>query len=707
MRQSPCGGPQHRVLRPLGSFVMCVQLGSKQASSPFLKKRTKKLLRPVGGSAAKIGLAVLLLPTAALAQANPDGQENITVTATRVPTPVTNLAAGVTVIDRKTIEERGYVTLVDALAAVPGLRVVQSGGPGSQTSVFIRGANSNHVLVLRDGIPINDPSDPGGAFNFGVDLLDDVERIEVVRGALSSLYGTGAIGGVINLITRRGHGAPHGHITLAAGAPTQGLAQADLSGGYGIYDYAASVEGFSTRGFDQTPQRETPIYTGEVDGDRSKQAQIELGATPFEDTRFSVLVRARDAKYGFDEEDFDAGNATGYDASLFGRLGVTTRLLGGAWDSSLYLTGLQNDRESVVTFRPQDPSEAQEDDRYHGRRADVQWNNTIRLPDYRYLTANSVTFGYEHQADRLDSKNNDFFFRSPGDIGAVTAHADSDGGYVGLQSTVLSRLALTGQLREDATSIAGDAFTYRVGGALDVPELLSHIKASYGTSFRAPALNDRYGMDYFGFGTFYFGNPNLKPERGAGYEAGITTDLPASVPGHASISATYFHNRITDLLELEPIPGSFNYTTENIQRARTEGVEATLTLHLARWLQGDLTYTYTDARNLASGALLLRRPYNQGSANLRISPIPALIVAPELVYTGSSLDALINDDGSFPLSPGLTKQGTIFNLNVTYTISPHIQLFAWGKNLAGSRFEPANGYQTPGASFLAGTRLGF
>ena len=655
----------------------------------------------------KTFLAFLLFPVAVTAQTNPDSPENLTVTATRVPTQVQNLAAGVTVIDRKTIEERGYVTLVDALGAVPGVRVVQSGGPGAQTSVFIRGTNSNHVLVLRDGIPINDPSDPGGAFNFGIDTLEDVERIEVVRGAMSSLYGSGAIGGVINLITRHGSGSPHGHLLLAGGSPSQLLAQGDVAGGFGIYDYAANVEGFSTRGFDQTPQRQTPIYTGEVDGDRSKQAQLELGATPFQDTRFSLLLRARDAKYGFDEPDFDAGNATGYDASLFGRIGVTTKLLDRAWDSSLFLTGLQNDRESVVRFDPKDIfNEEQAFDRYHGRRANVQWNNTVHMPDRAAFIASAITFGYEHAADRLDSKNDDAFFGSPGEEGAVRAHADSEAGYLGLQTTALSRLALTGQLREDATTIAGDAFTYRVGGVLDVAELLSHIKASYGTSFRAPALNDRYGKD-FSFGGFYFGNPSLKPERGQGYEAGITTDLPSVVPGHVSVSATWFHDRITDLIELAEIPGSFNSTVENVARARTQGVEATLTLHVQNWLQADLTYTYTDARNTGSGALLVRRPYNQGSANLRISPIAALIVAPQLVYVGSSQDFLVNDDGSFPLAPGLTKQGTIFNLNVTYKLAPHVELFAWGKNLNNSHFEPANGYQTSGASFLAGTRVGF
>jgi vitamin B12 transporter len=653
-------------------------------------------------------IAVLTaLPYAAFAQLNPDSPENITVTATRTPSEVVNLAAGVTVIDRATIESRGYVSLVDALSAVPGLRVAQAGGAGAQSSVFIRGTNSNHVLVLRDGVPINDPSDPGGAFNFGVDTLEDVERIEIVRGPLSSLYGSGAIGGVINIITRRGKGAPHGHITLAGGNTSQGLARGDVSGGMGIYDYAASLEAYSTRGFDQTPQRETAIYTGEPDGDRSKQAEVTLGVTPLPDTRFLILLRAGDAKYGYDEPDFDAGNATGYDASLFGRLGATSKFLDGAWDTSVYLSGLQHDREYTVRYEPTDPNQAQSDDRYHGQRVDLQWNNTIRLPDYGAFAATAATFGYEHINDREDTKNDDYAFGAPDDLSAVKASAVADAFYAGLQTTALQRLAITGQIREDLTSIAGDAFTWRVGGVFDVPELLSRIKASYGTSFRAPALNDRYGSDNYGFGYGFIGNPDVRPERGRGYEAGITTDLPPTRFGTFCVSAEYFHNDISDLIEDELLPNGFDYTPVNIARARTEGLETTITLRAASWLQADVTYTYTDARDLGAGQLLLRRPYNQGSADMRLSPISALTVTPELLYTGSFQDYLTSDTGAEGFTPGLSPNGFIFNLNVSYQLTPAIQLFAWGKNLANSRFEPVNGYQAPGASFLAGTRVGF
>ena len=646
------------------------------------------------------------LPCAAIAQANPDSPENVIVTATRVPTTVENLPAGVTVIDRKTIEERGYVSLVDGLSAVPGLRVAQSGGPGGQTSVFIRGTNSNHVLVLRDGVPINDPGDPGGAFNFGVDTLADVERIEVVRGPMSSLYGTGAIGGVINLITRHGAGAPHGHVTLAGGAPRAVLAQGDVAGGFGIYDYAASVQGLSERGFDQTPHREAAIYTGEVDGDRSKLAQVELGATPFADTRVSVLLRARDAKYGYDEVGpvlaYDGGNATGYDASLFGRLGVSSKLLNGAWDTSLYLTHVQDDRRYTTTLDAQDPNQITDDSRYHSRRTDAQWNNTVHLPDYSALTASSVTFGYEHQSDQSDTKTNTVYGDYP-DSSSVHAHDDTDSGFFGAQATMFKRLALTGQLREDATTIAGDAFTWRVGGVLDVPETLSHLKASYGTSFRAPALYDRYGIDSFG----YVGNPNLRPERAQGWEAGIVTDLPFNANDNASLGATYFNNHIHDLIEVAYAADFLSSSPVNIDRARAEGVEATLTLRASPWVQADLTYTHTDTRNLSTRAPLLRRPQNQASGNLRIVPSPSVVITPELLYTSHFQDYLTSDAGVPGLTPGLSPSGLIVNFNVTWQATPAVQLFTWGKNLNNAHFEPVNGYQTPGASFLAGARLGF
>ncbi len=650
---------------------------------------------------------LLLFPAKLLAQpASPEAapaSEQVVVTATGVPTPAREIAAGVTVIDRAVIERRGYTDLVQALSAVPGLRVAQSGGPGSQASVFIRGTNSNHVLVLRDGVPINDPADPGGAFNFGDDTLNDIERIEVIRGPMSGLYGSGAIGGVINLITRKAAGPLHGEVTLAGGSQNTGLARANISGGSGIWDVRATAEGFSTQGFDQTPGRES-VSMGESDGAREKLGTIELGVTPVDGTRVSLALRGRDEKYGYDEAGlvtYDGGNASGYDASVNGRLGFVSHLFDDLWTTSLTLARIIDDRHYTVTADPLDPNNDGEDDTYHGRRNTVDWSNTVRLPSLWHVDGAALTFGYQHVNDNASTNLNDSFGGYPY-ASQTRAHDDTDAGFAGLQGRVFGRLTLDGQLREDATTIAGDAFTWRTGGVFDISEIATRLRASYGTSFRAPSLYDRYGVDDAG----YVGNPNLRPEHAQGWEAGVSTDLKLPTEaGTATASVTYFDNRIHDLIEVNF--DAFPYMPENIDQARTKGVEATLSWRSGAWLSGDVGYTYTDARNLRTGALLLRRPENAGFADLRLNPWPAFTIAPALTYTGRFSDYLTNDMGEATYSPALARSGLIVNLNLTWQATPRLAVFIWGKNLGGSTFEPVSGYVTPGTSALIGTKVSF
>ena len=169
-----------------------------------------------------LALLALAFCTPALADEPDESLPQVVVTATRVPTPDTDIPAGVTVIDRQTIEERGYNTLVDALQAVPGLRVSPSGGPGGKASVFIRGTNSDHVLVLRDGMPINDASGPGGAFNFGVGYAGRYRAHRDHSRSDGGVVRLGAIGGVINLISRRGtEPGVHWEGDLSGGYPAQ------------------------------------------------------------------------------------------------------------------------------------------------------------------------------------------------------------------------------------------------------------------------------------------------------------------------------------------------------------------------------------------------------------------------------------------------------------------------------------------------------
>ena len=639
------------------------------------------------------------LATHAQTEAPPDAPETLTVTATRIPTPLGLVPAGATTITRAIIEQRGYTTLTEALASVPGLRIVQSGGPGGNASVFIRGTNSNHVLVLRDGVRINDPSDSGNAFNFGVDTLQDIERIEIVRGPMSGVYGSGAIGGVINLISRQGRGALHGEGEVAGGPPGTVLGRAAVSGASGIFDYAANVEGRSDRGSDVTPRRER-IYTGERDGFRTQLAEINLGVTPVAGTRIGLLLRGRRSVFGYDDvggfPGSDNGNRTGRDNQFYGRLGVTSALLDGRWQTSLTLGRLQTDRRFTVVPGVGDSGDG--DSRYNGGRTNLQFNNTVTLPDIGPLTKAAATFGYEHVADearvRANSNFSGFLFSQ-----SARASANQNAGYAGLQGRLFGRLTLTGNVRAETNTLTKDAATYRVGGAFAVPEVFSTIKASYGTAFRAPSLFDRYGVDSFG----YIGNPNLKPESSRGFEAGFTTDLPLFQPEGLSFGVTYFDNRIRNLIQGVFAPVS---TVINVARATTRGVESSVTLRPAEWVEATLTYTYTDTRNLATNARLLRRPLNAGSAVLRVKPLPGLTIAPEVVYTGAFQDFLV-DDGGFGRAVGRAKSGVIGNLNVTYDVLPAITVYAYARNIGGSRFEPASGFATPGPSVLFGTKARF
>jgi vitamin B12 transporter len=637
----------------------------------------------------RLGLIASLFPVLAYA----DNVPEITVTATRISSLLPDVPAGVTIITAQDMAARGETTLTQALAAVPGLNVVQSGGAGGQASVFIRGTNSEDVLVLLDGVPLNDPSDPNGAFNFGEDILSDIERIEVVRGPMSGLYGSGAIGGVINLITKQGAGAPKAEIEGAGGWPAQGLGNATISGATGRFDYALTGAIDQQAGFDDTARRLT-VYAGHRDPFRSALGSINLGFTPVDGTRLYFVGRLRhtdDAYPDLNYPIYDDPNEYGYDTNLFGKIGVQSNLLNGLLTTGLFAARIEDNRRYSNLLDADDPNFATANDHYNGYRTDVQWNNTIHAPDFGPATFSSILFGIEYINDTAKENVDESGF-----IQSVGASQHSVAGYLGAQTVVWDRLTLTAALRDDSVSSFGNAITGRGGAVLAIPEAFLHLKAAYGTGFLAPSLYDLYGVDNFG----YHGNPDLKAETSNGYEAGPQFDIPAfGQADFASISATYFYTGISDLITNTP-----DYSSEeNIGRARMNGVETELVLTPADWLVADLTYTYTDARDLTNGARLGRRPLNAGSATFTITPSPRLTLTPQIRYTGQFEDYLYDDTG-VPRGDGLANPGTVVDLTANYAIAQKLSVFAQGKNLLNSRFEPVNGLQIPGQSFLFGFR---
>ncbi len=629
------------------------------------------------------------------------------VTATRTPLPIADIPAGVTVIDRQTIESSGATTIGDVLSNVPGLHVSPSGGPGGQSSVFVRGTNSNQVLVLRDGMPINDASDPTSAFNFGVDTLSDIERIEIVRGPMAALYGSGAVGGVINLISRRGtKDAPRWEMNLFGGYPATIEGAAIASGVNGPIDYALTIESQSRRGFDTTPRRMTGIYTGTPQGFRDRIATLNFGYTPVEGTRLSLFLRGSQTLFGFNtlgSPTFDTSNSFGRQSSLLGRIGVTSLLFGGVYKTEAFLGRLQDDRRYLEQLDLADPNLNAQDNRFHSYRTDFQWNNTVHLNDLfpsTVLTMSDLTFGYEHTVDTINVEVNDAFGAFPFGQSA-RASMVSDAIYAGVTTAVWKRLILTGQLRQDWIGPNAPT-TWRIGSVLQFPEVNTSFKAAYGTSFRAPSLFERFGIDTAGT----VGNPALKPETAQGWEIGFTTTVP--VLGHndaVTFSATYFNEQIDNL-----IVGVFApvITSLNVGSAHIQGVEAEITLRPTSWLTLHANYTFTDAisddQAPSVGSALLRRPMNAAAVDATITPMPGLRIASQLIYTGAAHDFLI-DNQSIGTGFGVGQHGIVVNATVTYDVRSNVQLQVSATNIFNTSFEPVNGFQMPGAAVLAGVRV--
>ena len=617
------------------------------------------------------------------------------VTGTRIATPEGRVPAAITIITRRDIEERGYQSLQEALTAVPGFNLVPTGGPGSQTSGFMRGNSSRSVLVLIDGVPTNDPSEPNGAFNFGQDLLFDVERIEVFRGPASSLYGSAAIGGVINLVTRRADPnrafAPYGE--FAAGAPATARGGIGATGTVGAFDYLLSGNGLTTRGFNALAPRFNANIP-ERDGFGGGAAAARLGWTPTENTRLEALFRWRQNSFGLDNVPRDDPNYTGRDQRWYGQLRGETRLLDGLWTTGLRVAATQDNRRYVNL--PDWLSTAATNDTYKGTRAVLDWGNTLRLPDLGPFSAGAMNFGVTHIGEQAESASGSAFFRT-----TVNASQNTTAGWASVQTRAFERLDLTAGLRHDAVTGIEGATTWRLGAVLALPEISSRVRAAAGTGFAAPSLFQRFGV----IPGFFVGNPDLKPERSFAWEVGAETDIAAfGRANFATAGWTFFQSRVRDLINFAP---AFD-TLVNIDRANIHGAELILAVRPATWLEGTVAWTITEAFNAETGLRLPRRPESVVSLTARIVPLPRVVIAPTLLFTGRSPEgpfASYDNNGVAYTYQRTNKAGTVLNLTASWQVFDPITLFLEARNLTNQPFEPANGFVVPGRSVLVGTRF--
>jgi vitamin B12 transporter len=637
---------------------------------------------PTALAAAAVALAAL--PAAAQDPTTYDKTVGeVVVSATRTPLPQRWVASAITVIPAAEIEQLQLRSLPDALRTTPGIDVVQTGGPGGQTSVFARGANSDHVLVLIDGVEANDPAQPSG-FDFGQILLDDVERIEVLRGPQSSLYGSDAIGGVINLITRGPGAAPGGSARLEAGSFgtfDQALAANGRASGLG---YALSLSHFRSEDTPVTPpELLAPGERAIGEGYDNLTASGRLSAALSPDLELGFSARYARSILRFTGDDFSVFPSIPAPAQsvqdrgeLFARAEARQSLFGGALKSVLgvSLTDYRtHEQDPDLGFGAPDPIVSD------GRRVAVDWQGDIALAKNETLV-----LGLGDKNFRLDKT-------------AVPARDEDRWAFAELESEPFPGLSTAASLRLDDYRREGSVTTWRIGATYTVPTTGTRLSATAGTGFKAPTLADLF-VSFPAFG--FFANPDLKPERSFGWDAGLEQPLAA---GRARVGATFFHNDITDLIEPVFDAASFTSTLINLDRARTWGVESFASARLGEGFEVRGQYTFTDARDAASGDELLRRPRHSAGATATWRGADHLTLTATATYVGSWIDA----NRSFTIPRLKAPAYATFDLAGDWRLSREAVVFARVENLFDRRYQQPVGFLRPGRGLFAGVRLRF
>jgi len=599
--------------------------------------------------------------------------EAVVITATRLPTPASQVASSVTVVTAEDIAARQERTIADVLKDIPGLNVVQTGGPGGVTSVFMRGTNSNHTKVFIDGIDVSDPSNSTGAFDFGQLLTPDIERVEVLRGPQSGLYGSDAIGGVINIITKSGSGP----MTLAAGLEGGTFdtfnQAASLSGSQDGFHYTANVLHFHAGATPVTPL--DLLAPGEEridDYDDNLTLSSKLGYDVTPDFDLGLVARYTDIHLRTTGEDYPPPLYVGVPASeqttaatdeYFTRLAAHLKSFDGAFDQTLGLAYSHLRTDTVVP----DMGPALNT----GERRKADWQGNIRL-----ATDETLVVGAEYERDDISEP--------------LTADVHIGSGYAELQSQIGTHWFSALNVRYDDNSRFGDKTTWRFAPAFFVADTDTKLKASVGTGFKAPTLSELYQN----FPPFFFANPNLKPESSTGYDAGFEQGFARGV---LRFGVTYYHNHITDLITTD-VTGT---TYANIGLATTQGIESFILYQPLEQLRLRIDYTYTEATDDVLNQPLLRRPKNKGTFIATWQATRAWQWSLDILSVGGWVD--ISRDG---LTSGIDAPGyTTVNLATTYDFGERWALFARVSNLFDRHYENPVGFLQPSIGAYAGIRV--
>jgi vitamin B12 transporter len=609
--------------------------------------------------------AVAALSVPGLAQAEEreaERVEPIVVTATRIPQKVSEQASAVSVVTREEFELKGSVVAGDALKELPGVNVQRSGSPGSRENVKIRGGKSTHVLVMIDGFQVNSPT--SGEFDIGSFSLDGFERVEVVRGAQSALYGSNAMGGVVNFIPRRGEEGREVGLRLGGGSHESLDWGGFVQGGAERGNFHVSAGGFESEGFLRND--DTSILSVLGSGDVAIGGRSRLHAIAFRselEKGIPVDFTGRDVNHRFKRRGFLRGVRWETDVSKsFG----------------LEASGAVHE-EFLEDTDPPDPGEF----------GAVEFRIKERKTIYRLLgrfspSPVSTTFvGTEYLKDHATDRDN---------FGLDLAESSFNRSvFVQEELRPFRGAGISLGARWDLNSEAGTEFNPRVAAFYEIARIGARVRAAAGRGFRVPTIVEKADP--------FVGNPDLSPETAVSYEAGA--DL--AIAG-VSFSATWFYQSFDDLIQFVST-GPFTGALQNVPGAFSRGVEAEAAWRLVPGIHVELAYTYADTWDSANQRRILGIPDQRGTAAVLLSPSPRW--KGRLVWLVESDQLDVGPDFVVRRRPGFARM----DAHARYRWEPagsgagEVALVGKVQNLFDRDYEERLGIPAPGIGFLVGAEM--
>ncbi len=643
----------------------------------------KKILLP-------LAVFILFFPILSAAQQSDSSKifhmSEIVVTATKTKIPAIEAASSITVIDSTEIAALNKRSVFGLLKDQYGVSFTQQGAPGSLSYVYLRGADPGQTLVLLDGIALNMTNDPDNTYDFANLPVENIERIEILRGPQSTLYGSNALGGVINIITREGSGKPKFFLSADGGSYNSYNADAGFDGSLDKFNYSLTYSRFKSDGFSSASSK---YGNTEKDGTSNYNISSRFGETFSSNFNLNFFAHFTKAQTALDQHGgFEGDDPTfvyNTEEQSYRTVGELS-LLGGIWDQTFSVSFYRNVRKynfDSTLFNP-----ASSNSLYDGNKIDLNWQNNLKLSN------NLISLGVDEEKEIAIS---DYFYNSSvyGNFNSIFPqnNATTFGIYIQDQLNERKSFFSSFGVRYDKHSRFGSVITYRIAPAYIFWKTGTKIKATFGTGFKAPSL-------FYLFDPAY-GNINLKPEKSTGWDVGVEQFL---FQDKLDAGLNYFDNSFTDLFGFDN-----NFRTINVDKAETKGVEFYVSAKLTENIDLKFNYTYTDAKDLSNNSPdknlpLLRRPKNKLGFNADYNFLEKANANIEIIYVGERDD---KDFNLYPVPRVKLPDYTLVNLSASYNFTKVVQFYGRIDNLFNKYYEDVLGYATPGQSEYLGIKLDF